>query len=193
MTMKLLVVIGFLTVVGCNVPALAQVDSVLRHDPSNSLKAANPQMSRLAACLAGDWDSVETMERSSFFPQGGSRKGKIHARLASGGYTLLYKVHSNGSAGELDGFHVIWWDPKARVYRFFACFNDAGEPCMDRGTAQWEGESFVNNYYFEAGGKHIRGRDTFTFTPTTHTLVAEIESERNGKLTTLITTRAKRQ
>ena len=101
MTMKLLVVIGFLTVVGCNVPALAQVDSVLRHDPINSLKAANPQMSRLAACLAGDWDSVETMERSSFFPQGGSRKGKIHARLASGGYTLLYKVHSNGSAGEL--------------------------------------------------------------------------------------------
>jgi hypothetical protein len=192
MKRKLLVVIGFLTAVGCNVTALAQVDTALRRDPSNSLKAANPQMSRIAARLAGDWDTVETMEQSSFFPQRGSRRGKVHARLASGGYTLVYEVHSNGTAGELDGFHVIWWDPKAKAYRFFACFNDAGEPCIDRGTAQWEGDAFVNNYYFEAGGKHIRGRDTFTFTPSTHTLVAEIESGRNGRLTTLITTRATR-
>jgi hypothetical protein len=131
MKMKLLVLIGFLAAAGCSVPALAQVGSALQHEPSSSLKAANPQMRRLAALLAGDWDSVEKMERSSFFPQGGSRRGKVHVRLASGGYTLVYEVHSNGTAGELDGFHVIWWDPKAKAYRFFACFNDAKEPCIE--------------------------------------------------------------
>jgi len=75
---------------------------------------------------------------------------------------------------------------------FLHVLTNGGEPCIDRGTAQWEGDAFVNNYYFEAGGKHIRAQDTFTFTSSTHTLVAEIESGRNGRLTTLITTRATR-
>jgi len=47
-------------------------------------------MDRLAKALVGDWDTVETMERGQFFPNGGSREGTVHARLASGGiYTAL--------------------------------------------------------------------------------------------------------
>jgi hypothetical protein len=72
--------------------------------------AASPEMDRLAKALAGDWDTVETMERSDFFPNGGGRHGIVHARLAAGGNTLIYEVHSNGSAGKLDGSHTIWWD-----------------------------------------------------------------------------------
>lgn len=192
MNMKLLIVAGFLTSAVCMVPAVAQDSSAVQRDTSNPAKAANPQMSRLAARLAGDWDTVETMERSSFFPQGGSRTGRVHATLASGGYALLYEVHSNGTAGQLDGFHAIWWDPKAKLYRFFSCFNDPGEPCVDRGTAHWQGESLVNDYSVEVDGKPIPGRDTFTFTPTTHTLVAEMQSGNNRKLMKLITTRATR-
>ena len=137
--------------------------------------------------------STETMERSSFFPQGGSRTGRVHVTLASGGYTLLYEVHSNGTAGKLDGFHVIWWDQKSRLYRFFSCFNDPNEVCSDRGTAHWDGEALVNDYYFELEGKRLPGRDTFTFTPTTHTLIAAVQSEKGGNLITLITTRATRR
>ena len=64
-----------------------------------SISAASPEMERVATVLLGDWDTVETMERGEFFPNGGSRKGTVHVRLASGGYTLIYEVHSDGSAG----------------------------------------------------------------------------------------------
>lgn len=162
-------------------------------EPSRpSVKAANPEMERLSQALSGTWDSVESMEQSRFFPRGGSRHGTINARLASGGYTLLYEIHSDGTAGKLDGFHVIWWDRKTQVYRFFACFNNADEPCAARGTAHWEGQSFVNDYLFVIDGKQIPGRDTFIFTPNSHTLVATIASD-SGRMETLITTRATRR
>lgn len=176
----------------CLVFFLQQHGSASPHDTDDSVRAANAEMSRLAAKLVGDWDSVETMERSSDFPRGGSRSGRVHVSLASGGYVLLYEVHSDGTAGKLEGFHVIWWDERAHLYRFFACFNNAN-PCADRGTAHWEGEAFVNDYHFEIDGKRIPGRDTFTFTPTAHTLVAAIQSDSRGGMKTLITTRATRQ
>jgi hypothetical protein len=157
------------------------------------LKAANPEMARLAAALGGDWDTIETMEHSSFFPQGGSRHGVVHARLASGGYTLIYEVHSDGTAGQLDGFHVIWWDQKANLYRFYACFNEPENPCIDRGTAHWEGGALVNDYQFEVEGKNKPGRDTFTFTARAHTLVATIQPDGHKEMTTLVTTRATRR
>jgi hypothetical protein len=147
-------------------------------------------MDRLAKVLAGDWNTVENMERSQFFPSGGSRHGVVHARLASGGYTLVYEVHSDGSAGKLDGFHTIWWDKSAKLYYFFACFNNPKSPCRMRGTAHWEGDSFVNNYESMVNGKSTRCRDTFTFTPNSHTLVAAIDS--GGTMKTAITTTATR-
>ena len=153
--------------------------------------AANPEMDRLAKALAGDWDTVEVMERGSFFPEGGSRSGHVHARLASGGYTLVYEVHSDGSAGKLDGFLTIWWDKTSQLYLFLACFNNPTSPCRTRGTAHWEGDAFVNDYEFTANGKKTPGRDTFTFTPDSHTLVAAMDAGR-GNMKTVITTRATR-
>jgi len=177
----------------CGVLVLAQAGSASEHDAGASTRAANAEMGHVAAKLVGDWDSVETMEPSRLFPHGASRRGTVHVRLASGGYTLLYEVHSNGNAGKLDGFHLIWWDPKAKLYRFFSCFNDPNEPCVDRGTAHWEGEAFVNDYHFQLDDKEIPGRDTFTFTSTTHTLVFALPSDSGGKMKTLITTRATRR
>src|SRR5215470_707475 len=162
MRMRSLIAICLLLGMVCSVPVPAQSGSGSRNDTRSTLRAANAEMDRLATKLAGDWNSTETMERCSLFPRGGSRTGRVHVTLASGGYTLLYEVDSN-------------------------------EVCVDRGTAHWEGEALVNDYYFEVNGKRIPGRDTFTFTRTTHTLVAAMQPEGSGKMTTLITTRATRR
>ena len=57
-----------------------------------SVSAASPEMDRLAQALVGDWDTVEMMEPGPFFPEGASRKGNVHVRLAAGGPTLIYEV-----------------------------------------------------------------------------------------------------
>jgi hypothetical protein len=151
-----------------------------------------PEMERLAKALVGDWDTTETMEKGEFFPNGGSRHGVVRVRLAAGRTTLIYEVHSNGSAGKLDGMLVIWWDKGASLYRVFVCFNDPSHPCEMRGTAHWEGDSFVNDYEETVKGKKTSWRDTFAFAPTSHTLVAAIDVG-NGTMKTLITTKAIRR
>ena len=86
---------------------------------------------------------------------------------------------------------VIWWDKEASLYRVFVCFNNPGHPCEVRGNARWEGDSFVNDYEQTVKGKKTAWRDSFTFTPTSHTLVAAIRTG-NGTMQTLMTTNATR-
>jgi hypothetical protein len=150
-----------------------------------------PEMERLAKGLVGDWNTTETMERGEVFPNGGSRQGTVHARLTAGGTTLIYEVHSNGSAGKLEGMLVIWWDKDASLYHVFVCFNNPKHPCEMRGTAHWEGDSFVNDYEDVVKGRKTPWRDTFTFTPNFHTLVAAMKVG-DGTMQTLITTKATR-
>jgi hypothetical protein len=155
-------------------------------------RSSVPEMDRLARALVGDWTTTETLERGEFFPDGGSRHGIVHVKLAAGGTTLVYEVHSDGSAGKLDGMLVIWWDRDASLYRVFICFNNPNHPCKMRGTAYWEGNVFVNDYEEMVNGKNTRWRDSFSFAPTSHTLVAAIDKG-NGTIQTLITTRATRR
>jgi len=155
--------------------------------------SASPEMNKLAKALAGDWNTEEQMERSSFFPNGGSRRGHTHVRLIAGGTTLIDEVHSDGSAGKLDGVLVMWWDSVGRTYRFFTCFNGAGDPCKARGTAHWEGNIFVNDYEENVDGKTAKFRDSFVqITPVSHSLVAAIDNG-DGTMKTLITTRSTRR
>jgi hypothetical protein len=150
-------------------------------------------MDRLARALVGEWDTAETMETSEFFPKGGSRHGRANVRLVAGGTTLLDEVHSDGSAGPLDGLVAIWWDPRAATYRFFVCFDDPGQPCRERGTAHWERDTFVNEYEESAPAGKTRWQDVFRdITPTSHTLVAGIVRA-DGTLRGLITTRSTRR
>src|SRR5437879_9671392 len=83
--------------------------------------AANPEMARLAKALAGDWNTSESMV-SEFFPNGGSRSGRAHIRLVAGGTGLFAELHSNGSAGKLDGLYMICCAKPANIYRFFVVF-----------------------------------------------------------------------
>jgi len=153
--------------------------------------AAGPEMERLAKALAGDWSTTETMQRSKFFPNGGSRHGKVHVKLVAGATTLIYEVHSDGSAGKLDGMLVIWWDKATSLYQFFACFNDPADPCKSRGTAHWEGATFVNDYDLMLDGRKTQWRDSFSFTPSSHTLIAAM-NQGDGTMQVLITTVATR-
>jgi hypothetical protein len=132
------------------------------------------------------------MERGKSFPNGGSRHGIAHVRLAAGGTTLIYEVHSDGSAGKLDGMLVIWWNKEASLYPVFVCFNNPSHPCEIRGTARWEGDSFVNDYEQTVKGKKTSWRDSFTFTPTSHALVAAMRTG-DGTMQTLISTKATRR
>ena len=159
---------------------------------SPSQSSPVPEMERLAKALVGDWNTTETVERGEFFPNGGSRHGVIHVRPAVGGTTLIYEVHSDGSAGRLDGMLVMWWDKEASLYHVFVCFNNPSHPCEMRGTARWEGDSLVNDYEQTVKGKKKSWRDSFTFTPTSHTLVAAVRTG-NGTMQTLITTKATRR
>ena len=150
------------------------------------------EIERLARVLVDDWNTTETMERSEFFPTGGSRHGVVHASVTAGGTALLYEVHSDGSAGKLEGMLVIWWDEDSHIYRLFACFNNPHHPCTMRGTAHWDGQTFVNDYEETSNGKKTIWRDSFTFTPTSHTLVAAVNAG-NGTMQPLITTQATRR
>jgi hypothetical protein len=154
---------------------------------------ASPEMARLAKALAGDWNTAESMEKSEFFPNGGSRHGHSHIRLVADGTSLFAEFHSNGSAGKLDGLYVIWWDKPANIYRFFVCFNDSKTPCKLRGTAHWEGDAFVNDYEEMVEGKMTKCRDSFIhITPTSHSLVAAVDIG-DGTMKTLITTTGNRR
>jgi hypothetical protein len=155
--------------------------------------SASPEMNRLANALAGDWNTTETMERSELFPSGGSRRGVTHVKLDAGGTTLVYEVHSDGSAGRLDGLLLIWWDKGRQLYRFFTCFNNYNHPCQLRGTAHWEGDTFVNDYEGRENGKRLKLRDCFIhITPTSNTLVMAIVAN-DGSLKPLITTTSTRR
>jgi len=150
-------------------------------------------MAKLAEALTGDWNTAESMEKSQFFPNGGSRHGRSHIRLVAGGASLFAEFHSNGSAGKLDGLYVIWWDKPANIYRFFTCFNDSKSPCKLHGTAHWEGDTFVNDYEEMVDGKMTKWRDSFVhITPTFHSLVATMDAG-DGTMKTLITTTSTRR
>jgi hypothetical protein len=155
--------------------------------------AASPEMDKLAKALAGEWNTTESMEKSEFFPKGGSRHGSAHIGLVAGGTTLFAEFHSNGSAGKLDGLYLIWWDKPANIYRFFVCFNGSSAPCKLRGTAHWEGDNFVNDYEEMVAGKVTKCRDSFIhITPTSNTLTAAVDAG-DGTMRTLITTTNKRR
>jgi hypothetical protein len=164
-----------------------QTQSTISPSPTSPV----PEMERLAKALLGDWNTTETMEQGDVFPNGGSRRGIVHVKLAAGGTTLIYEVHSDGSAGKLDGMLVIWWDKNASLYRVFVCFNNPRHPCEMRGTARWEGDSFVNDYEDVVKGRKTSWRDTFTFAPNSHTLVAAMRAA-DGAMQTQITTKATR-
>jgi len=160
---------------------------------SAQTEPCSAEMARLVRALVGDWNNTESMVASEVFPNGGERRGVSRWRLAVGGTTLVGEGNSDGSSGPLSYMITIWWDKKAGTYYFFTCFKDTGSSCKVRGTAHWDGDSFVNDYEEIEHGKVTRWRDSFVqITPSSYKLIAARHND-DGTMTTLITTTATRR
>jgi hypothetical protein len=156
---------------------------------------ASPEMVRLATVLAGDWDTVEIVQHGRPVPKGAGRRGTTHVRLTGGGTALVSEGHSVGTVGgDLCWFITIWWDSSTKSYRFLTCFKtsaDAG--CELRGTAHWDGETFVNDYEEVINGKRTRVQDVWTdITPNSHTLT-EAHDTGNGVMKPYVISHSSRQ
>jgi hypothetical protein len=89
---------------------------------------------------------------------------------------------------------VIWWDNEARVCNFFTCGNGGSNPCKIRGTAHWDGDSFVNDYELSIRGAKKKWKDTFSaITSTSFTLVAAMESADGNPMQQMISTHYRRK
>ena len=157
--------------------------------------AAIPEMARLAKVLVGDWNTVEIVQHGKPVPDGAGRRGTTHVMLTGGGTVLVSEGHSVGTVGgNLRWFITIWWDPDAKSYRFLTCFKTPGEArCELRGTAHWEGDTFVNDYERVVNGKHTKMRDVWTdITPNSQTLTAEYDTD-NGVMKPYVVSHDTRQ
>jgi hypothetical protein len=157
--------------------------------------AVIPEMARLAKVLAGDWNTLEIVQHGKPIPEGAGRHGTVRVELVGGGTALVSEGHSAGAVGgELRWFITIWWDANAKLYRFLTCFKtpaDAG--CELRGTAHWDGDTFVNDYEEVINGKSTKIQDRWTdIRPNSHTLT-EAHDSGNGVMTPYVVSHATRQ
>jgi hypothetical protein len=162
----------FAVILALVLPCLAE-DLPKEAKPLLKSSAVIPEMARLAKVFAGDWNTVEIVQHGSPVPNGAGRRGIVHATLTGGGTALVSEGHSVGTVGgDLQWFITVWWDPNANCYRFLTCFRtptDAG--CELRGTAHWNGDTFVNDYEEVINGKRIKAQDVWTdITANSHTL-----------------------
>ena len=137
------------------------------------------EMARLAKVLAGDWNTVEIVQHGKPVAEGEGRRGTVHVTLTGGGTVLVSEGHSVGTVGgDLLWFITIWWNPAAKNYRFLTCFKTPGEAgCELRGTAHWEGDTFLNDYEEMINGKRTKMRDVWSdIMPNSHTLTAEYDT-----------------
>jgi hypothetical protein len=163
------------------------------NNDTNSAKGAtasfdpSPEMQKLLDAFDGQWTVSETFEMSSS-RHGQTRQG--NATLHAGpGVSLMEDYKSNGSAGELNFFALLWWDKSAQVYRVLTCANNSG--CALRGTAQWEGSALVNSWREDVGGKTATFRDSFEdISPSGFHLVSEGSAD--GKTVWRVITEYKR-
>jgi hypothetical protein len=157
--------------------------------------AVMPEMAWLAKVFAGDWNTVEIMQHGKPVPDGAGRRGTVHVRVAGGGTALVSEGHSVGTVGgDLQWLITIWWDPNAKCYRFLTCFRTPGDAgCELRGTAHWNGDTFVNDYEEVIDGKRTKMQDLWTdITPNSYTLT-ESHDAGNGVMKPYVVSHNTRQ
>ena len=146
-----------------------------------------PEMERVFQTFVGTWQVRETFEVSRS-QEGKTREGTASYR-AGPGYSLIEDYRSNGSAGMLHFFSILWWDTSAHVYRLLTCANNEG--CQMRGTAKWEGKELVNSWEEKVDGKTAIFKDSFLdILPSSIRLVSE--GTAGGKIIWHVTTKYER-
>ena len=157
--------------------------------------AANPEMTRLAHVLAGDWSTVEILQHGKPVPEGAGRKGDVHVWLTGGGTVLASEGHSVGAVGgDLRWFITIWWDTEAKCYRLLTCFRTkTSAGCELRGTAHWEEDRLINDYEEVIDGKRTKFQDIWSdITANSHTLTAARDAG-NGTMMPYVVSRNMRK
>jgi hypothetical protein len=157
--------------------------------------AVVPEMARLAKVLAGEWNTVEVVQHGKPVPDGEGRRGTAHVTSKGGGTALVSEGHSTGAVGgDLRWFITIWWDADAKVYRFLTCFRTSADAsCELRGSAHWEGDTFVNDYEEVINGKRTKIQDVWTdITPNSHTLT-EAHDTGNGVMKPFVVSHSTRR
>ena len=156
---------------------------------------AIPEMVRLAKVLAGDWNTVEIVQHGKPVPEGAGRRGTVHVTLAGGGTALVSEGHSAGAiGGDLRWFITIWWDADAKLYRFLTCFKTAGDAgCELRGTAHWDGDTFVNDYEEVINAKRTKIQDRWTDITANSHILTEAHDTGNGIMKPYVVSHSTRQ
>jgi hypothetical protein len=142
----------------------------------------SPEMQRLDRAFEAAWTTSESFAHNEFYPRGAERQGTARFTPATGGTSLIEAVHSDGSSGRLDFMVVIWWDNEAKIYDFFTRGNGGNNPCKIRGTAHWDGESFVDNYELTIRGAKKKWKDTFSEITPSH---SRLSRQWNQPMTTV--------
>src|SRR5215469_16156761 len=140
--------------------AQAAADPSYDSDRSSRLSGSiqlSPEMQKLSDAFVGKWKVTERCEVSASM-QGKARQGTASFRVGPGA-SLIEDYESNGSAGPLSFFGLLWWDPSGHVYRLLTCANNDG--CHPRGSAKWEGNKLVNSWEEKVDGKPATFRDSF--------------------------------
>ena len=120
-------------------------------------KLGAAEMERLKFYL-GEWDYTETYPKSPFSPNGGKNTGVYTSKLGPGGNSLINTFHSQGPVGDFEGLLIMTWDAKEKAYKAYVFGN--GFPGAVVETGQFEGDSLVYRYEFEAPGATFKLRNT---------------------------------
>jgi hypothetical protein len=159
------------------------------------------EMKKVTDTFAGQWKTMATIEKSSFFPYAGTSTGRSDFRSGPAGNSLIERTRSHGVMGEFAGTGTIWWDAKAAAYRGIWCDSISHDGCDPMGTGQWAGNSLVFTSQMDMGQSKIQVKDTysditadsFTFTMETGmdgapmTTLMTIQYQRAEPRTTVIT------
>jgi hypothetical protein len=118
---------------------------------------ASPEMDRVAKMYLGTWEYTETYPKTPVAPQGGINTGIYTSELGPGGNSLVNRFHSHGPVGDFEGLLIYTWDPKEKIYKYYAFGNDF--PGAVICTGNFEGDALVFHGEFDAGDAKVSFRN----------------------------------
>src|SRR5215469_13107441 len=119
----------------------------------------SPDMERLSFLL-GTWHAADKYEKTAFNPNGGKGKGVYRTVIGPGGFSLLTDYEYEAPHGRSNGHYILAWDSRQRCY-MGSMVSSSFPGCLSV-TANWEDTTLVLTGEFEARGKKVAFRQTFT-------------------------------
>jgi len=157
---------------------------VAAQDPPEA-RGPSPEMQQLAKLIVGTYTIVE---RHHARPGGAEWVAHGTATYTPGpdGKSVLEQYASDGPRGKFSAIAVIWWDPKAGVFKHLEC--ETGEPCgVVDDAGKWEGSAVVFRRQLEYQGRKVQAEDRYDFARPDAIEITSRFSIDGGPLTTSMT------